>query len=175
MLDMYQRFVKGKPFPLPLPEEQPADSAAEAVPYAPPADAPTAVMVDVDGTVALMCGRSPYDETRVHEDRPNVPVIAAVRAMYAAGHAVIYCSGRTDACRDATEKWLTEHVGVPDTALHMRKAGDGRKDSIVKREIFDREIRHRWNVVGVFDDRAQVVKAWREIGLTVFAVADGDF
>ena len=27
-------------------------------------------MVDV-GTVALMAGRSPYDESRVHEDRPT--------------------------------------------------------------------------------------------------------
>jgi hypothetical protein len=49
------------------------------------------------------------DETRVHEDRANHAVIAAVRAMHAAGHAVVFCSGRSDACREATEKWLAEH------------------------------------------------------------------
>ena len=31
-----------------------------------------------------------------------------------------------------------------------------RKDAVVKREIFDREIRDRYRVVGVFDDRMQV-------------------
>ncbi|HEX5493755.1 MAG TPA: DUF6085 family protein [Mycobacteriales bacterium] len=32
-----------------------------------------------------------------------------------------------------------------------------------------------YDVTAVFDDRAQVVQAWRAIGLTVFAVADGQF
>ena len=30
-------------------------------------------------------------------------------------------------------------------------------------------------MVGVFDDRMQVVRMWRALGLTVFQVADGDF
>jgi len=90
-----------------------------------------------------------------------VAVITAVRAMHAAGHLVVFCSGRTDACRAETEKWLAEHVAVPYEALHMRAAGDMRKDSIVKMEIFDREIRDSYTVVAVFDDRAQVVAAWR--------------
>lgn len=83
-------------------------------------------------------------------------------------------SGRTDACRDATALWLAEHVGVP-FELFMRKAGDVRKDSVVKLELFDRHIRHRYRVLYVLDDRAQVVQAWRSIGLTVFQVAEGDF
>lgn len=174
MFDMYQRFVKGKTHPLSLPDE-PADVAGTAVPYVPLVGAPKAVMVDIDGTVALMCGRSPFDETRVHEDRPNLAVITAVRAMHAAQHAVIFCSGRTAACREATEKWLREHVAVPYEALHMRAVGDTRKDSIVKVEIFDREIRYHYDVTAIFDDRAQVVQAWRSLGLTVFQVAEGAF
>lgn len=172
--DMHQRFVHGRAHPLPLPEEA-ADAAGDVVPYVAPPGAPTAVMVDIDGTVALMAGRSPFDETRVHEDTANTAVITAVRAMHAAGHAVIFCSGRTAGCRTATEEWLAVHIGIPYEALHMRAEGDMRKDSIVKVEIFDREIRHKYNVIAVFDDRAQVVAAWRSLGLTVFAVADGDF
>ena len=45
----------------------------------------------------------------------------------------------------------------------------------MKAEIFEREIRHRWAVTGVFDDRAQVVRMWRALGLTVFQVAEGNF
>src|SRR5262249_27283634 len=106
---------------------------------------------------------------------PNVAVIEGVRAMHAAGHTVVFCSGRTDACRAATESWLEAHVGVPYAGLYMRAAGDQRKDSIVKLEIFDRHIRDAYDVVAVFDDRASVVAMWRSLGLTVFAVADGDF
>jgi hypothetical protein len=157
-----------------LPEE-PAEAVDEVALYVPQVGAATAVVVDIDGTAAIMCGRSPYDETRVHEDRPNRAVIAAVKAMYAAGHEVIFCSGRTEGCRDATEKWLREHTGIPYVGLYMRAVGDTRKDSIVKRELFDQHIRRLWDVVCVFDDRRQVVDAWRAMGLTVFQVAPGDF
>jgi predicted kinase len=171
--DMYQRYIAGRPYPLPLAAE-PADVVVTG-PYEAPADAPRAIMVDVDGTVALMADRSPYDETRVHLDQPNRPVIAAVQAMAAAGCLIVFCSGRTEAARAATEKWLREQVAVPYEALFLRRSGDVRKDSAVKLDIFDREIRHRFHIVAVFDDRDQVVRMWRELGLTVFQVAPGAF
>ncbi|GAA4248313.1 hypothetical protein GCM10022255_027810 [Dactylosporangium darangshiense] len=168
---MYQRYLAGRALPLPLPVIDERFGA----PYEPPLDAPRTVLVDIDGTVALFDGRSPYDMTRVGEDRPNAPVIAAVRAMHAAGHEVVFCSGRSDDCREATEAWLAEHVAVPYRALFMRVTGDQRRDSVVKAEIFEKEIRSRYHVIGVFDDRQQVVRMWRSLGLTVFQVAEGDF
>lgn len=171
--ELWGKFVaplKGRPMPLPDDPMLPA-----LVRYVPVDDAPRAVLVDIDGTAALMAGRSPYDETRVHEDLPNASVITAVRAMHAAGHAVVFCSGRTEACRAATEAWLDTHVGVPYAGLYMRAVGDQRKDSIVKRELFDTHIRKEWNVAFVLDDRRSVVAMWRALGLTAFAVAEGDF
>ncbi len=174
---MWQRYLAGRTLPLPVPEVTPARPGPAPAPdtYRPDGDLPEAVLVDIDGTVALMDGRSPYDMTRVSQDRPNRAVITAVRAMHAFGHHIVFCSGRTDDSRADTERWLATHVGVPYQALFMRKTGDTRKDSIVKAEIFDREIRHRWAVTGVFDDRAQVVRMWRALGLTVFQVAEGNF
>ena len=167
---MHLRYLAGHTLPLPVPVFDPAGAR-----YEPVLDAPPAVLVDIDGTVALINGRSPYDVTRVHEDLPNAPVIAAVQAMHAAGHRIVFCSGRTDDCRDATQEWLAAHVGVPYEGLFMRVTGDSRRDSVVKREIFDREIRTRYRIVGVFDDREQVVRMWRALGLTVFQVAEGNF
>jgi predicted kinase len=172
--DKHARYLAGRKHPLPWPDDQ-VSTDDGSVPYAPVTGTPKAVMVDIDGTTALQVGRSPYDESRVHEDRPNTAVITAVRAMHAAGHAVVFCSGRTEACREATEKWLAEHVAIPYEALYMRAAGDMRKDSVVKAELFDRHIRHMYDVVAVFDDRQQVVDAWRALGLTVFQVAPGNF
>jgi len=64
---------------------------------------------------------------------------------------------------------------VPYAALHMRVTGDQRRHAVVKAEIFEREIRDRYRIVGVFDDRDQVVRMWRRLGLTVFQVAEGNF
>jgi len=166
---MHARYLVGKRGQLDLPV------AAPAATYEPPADRPSAILVDLDGTVALMGDRSPYDVTRVHLDMPNDPVIAAVRAMHAAGHTIVYCSGRTDDSRSLTEAWLDKHIGIPYAALYMRTTGDQRKDSIVKRELFENHIRAYWRVIAVFDDRNQVVRMWRELGLTVFQVAEGNF
>lgn len=171
---MHSRFLAGRAFPLPLPEE-PAGAATDGVPYEPKPGTPPAVLVDIDGTVALKGARSPFDETRVHEDRPNIPVIEVVRQERAAGKRVIFMSGRTDACREATEEWLRVYVGVPWEALHMRPAGDMRKDSVVKRELFDRHVREHYDVRRVYDDRGQVVAMWRLLGLTCLAVAEGNF
>jgi predicted kinase len=169
---MHARYLAGRNLPLPVPF---VDPGGPGVVYRPDPELPEAVLVDIDGTVALMRGRSPYDWGRVGEDEPNPAVITAVRAMHAAGHAIVFCSGRDAVCRPETEAWLELFVGVPYEALFMRPEGDSRKDSIVKREIFDQQVRDRWRIVGVFDDRQQVVRMWRQLGLTVFQVAEGDF
>lgn len=175
---MRSRYLGGKPYPLPLPEELPEDTD-EVAPYVAREGTPLAVMIDVDGTIALMGTRSPFDETRVHEDAPNWPVIEAVSAMIDAGYYPLFCSGRTAVCRSATEEWIERYLPDLDATasygLYMRSEGDTRKDSIVKRELFDTHIRDRYNVRCVFDDRTQVVQAWRELGLPCFQVAPGDF
>jgi len=169
---MHERYLAGRRLPLPIPYVEPG---GPGLVYEPDLDLPPVVLVDIDGTVALMNGRGPYDWHRVGEDAPNHAVIAAVRAMHAAGHAIVFCSGRDAVCRAETQAWLDLYVDVPYEGLFMRPEGDSRKDAIVKREIFDLEIRDRWRVIGVFDDRQQVVRMWRALGLTVFQVAEGDF
>lgn len=150
-------------------------------PYTPPAGAPRAVIVDLDGTTALnTSGRGYYgpDLLRVGEDTPNRGIIEAVRAAHAYGETVIYLTSRDDEhdgqVRAATQAWIDQHIGVPGP-LHMRPAGDKRKDAHVKRDLFDRHVRDVFDVTRVYDDRRQVVEAWRAMGLTVCQVAEGDF
>ncbi|MFE9688178.1 AAA family ATPase [Micromonospora sp. NPDC005806] len=169
---LHERYLANRQLPLPVPTARTGGPARVAEGRTGP---PDIVLVDIDGTVALNVSRSPYDMTRVGEDAPNEAVIAAVRAMHAAGYGVVFCSGRDASARADTVAWLARHVQVPYLALHLRAIGDQRKDAVVKQEIYEREIRDRYRVVGVFDDRQQVVRMWRSLGLTVFQVADGDF
>jgi predicted kinase len=173
--DMHTRFLRGRRYPLPFPEPT-TPTALDVVPYVGNPGGQSTYLVDIDGTIALMGDRSPYDETRVGADRPNVDVIRVVRALHLAGYRIIFMSARTEGCYDATRAWLNRYVDITGVLI-MRAVGDTRKDAIVKLELFDRHIRNNLdvNVVGVFDDRKQVVDMWRALGLTVFAVAEGNF
>lgn len=135
-----------------------------------------AVIVDIDGTLALRTGdRSPYDWQRVGEDDPNPPVIELVQTIHAAGqHRIILMSGRDESCRLQTEMWLDAQK-VPFDELHMRPERNNEKDSVVKEDLYRRHVEGRYDVAFVVDDRNQVVAQWREMGLTCFQVAEGDF
>lgn len=171
--DTWARFIKGRTLPLPLPEDD--DDGEPLIPYEAKPGTPLAVMVDVDGTVALLNGRSPYEEAEVIHDLPNRPVIAVVRALHGAGHRIVIMSGRTAGCRAATVGWLNLHLGVPFDGPFMRAEGDIRKDAAVKAELFDQYVRDAYDIACVLDDRRQVVDMWRSLGLTVLQVAEGDF
>jgi predicted kinase len=158
-------------------------SADSAKPYTGTPGARKAVIVDIDGTLALnLGGRSPYDWQRVGEDSVNRPVADMVDMFQQAGYELILMSGRDEICREATEQWLFDNGILTDRLgwevfphLFMRAHEDNRKDSIVKLELFDLLVRDHFDVKYVIDDRNQVVAAWRSIGLTVLQVADGDF
>lgn len=144
--------------------------------YVPDETLPKAILVDVDGTVMFKHpGRGYFDWDKVIDDIPNVPVIDVVKAVADTGVLVVIMSGREAVCYEDTLTSLLI-AGVPVHELHMRAEGDGRKDNIVKRELFDSHIRDRFNVVGVFDDRQQVVDMYRnELKIPVYQVAFGDF
>lgn len=136
-----------------------------------------AIVVDLDGTVALRdpsVDRSPYDYSLVHTDLPNKEVISVLWSLWRDGHKIVFVSAREDVCFNSTYKWLSVNC-PPFVKLLMRKKGDNRPDDVVKREIYDKHIKFSYEVVGVFDDRNSVVRMWRELGLTCFQVADGDF
>lgn len=138
----------------------------------------SAWIVDIDGTLALGCfgepgRRGPYDWNRVGEDDPNLPVIFLSNAL-AAFLDIVLVSGRDECCRGETEDWLARHH-VSWSALHMRPNQDYRPDGEVKSEIYHRDIVPNWDVLGVLDDRDQVVEMWRGLGLLCCQVAPGAF
>jgi hypothetical protein len=148
-------------------------SSIEPELYVPPEYGVVSIVVDVDGTLALVNGRGHYDYDKVSTDLPNEPVVRLVQ-MLATSHKVVYVSGRPDSCYVDTYNWISEHVGVAGPLL-MRADGDERSDAVVKREIFDTSIRNYYRVRYVLDDRNRVVRMWRSLGLPVLQVADGPF
>lgn len=136
---------------------------------------PKAIICDLDGTLALMDDRNPFDASHADEDRLNESVANTLRLFSKNGYQILLVSGREDRFKDPTIKFLENHDITYDRLL-MRKSKDFRKDSIVKREIYEDTIKGKYYVEFVLDDRDQVVDMWRqELGLSCFQVNYGDF
>lgn len=166
----YERFKHTKnhtlPEPPPLPE-----------PYSGTPGKPKALLVDIDGTLAHANGkRGPFDWANVGLDDPDEAVMDVVRTMGVghdgANHKIIVMSGRDEVCRPQTEYWLECHMFYEK--LFMRPEKDMRPDNIVKAELFDKHIRDNYDVRFVIDDRASVVRMWKQMGLKVFNVSGLD-
>lgn len=134
----------------------------------------TAVIIDIDGTVAHRTNRGPFDYHMVSYDEPDSVVIEVAASLWRAGHKLIFVSARDDSCFNDTYRWLVQYC-PPFVKLHMRATGDFRTDAEVKRDIYDFLIKDEYDVLCVLDDRNSVVDMWREIGLTCLQVAPGDF
>jgi len=132
---------------------------------------PKAIIVDIDGTLAKMEGRSPFDWKRVKEDKCNGVVKGLVNAY---PNTVFIFSGRDSVCKQETIEWLDEN-NIKYDGLFMREEGNNEKDSIIKRRLFEDNIRGKYYIEYVLDDRKQVVQMWRDIGLICLQVAEGDF
>ncbi|MEV6330080.1 AAA family ATPase [Streptomyces sp. NPDC051909] len=144
-------------------------------PYIPDPALPTAVLCDIDGTLALRGDRGPYDFTRCDLDLLNPPVRDALRAFRAAHRdRIVLLSGRSEDHREITEAWLARHE-VPYDELWMRGSDDGRSDDLVKAELFDTHVRPRYAVRVSLDDRDRVVAVWRRMGLPTWQVNYGNF
>ena len=150
---------------------------------------PKAIIVDIDGTLALRNDRSPFDYTKVGEDSPEFRMCNLIKALIESEelYTVFFLTGREDIdnCRELTAEWLANNVYpglsmnglVPEEnwELIMRPEGDHRSDEIVKKELWERWIKPWYDVVAVFDDRDRVVKMWREEGLLCLQPYYGDF
>ena len=137
-----------------------------------------AIICDLDGTLAFPTDRSFYEEEKCKNDILNFPV-ANVLSMYKdTGYTIIFTSGRQEKGREATINWLSTHlvnmfIGHKHK-LYMRRDGDMRDDTVVKKEIYDSYIKDNYHVEAVFDDRVKVVRMWESLGLFVFNCNQGN-
>lgn len=138
-----------------------------------------AIIVDLDGTLCNKDWRQHlYDKTprnwghinaAAEFDQPNDWCLEIVRLFAMQNYKIIFLTGRaaTKDSKVVTEKWLMMHVGPGiDYGLLMRPARDHRDDTIVKTEIYCKEIAPMYDVLFAIDDRQSVVQMWRDIGVT---------
>ena len=150
------------------------------------------VIFDLDGTLALIDSRREisigddgkmdwdtfFNPKMISLDDPNIPVIKMTQMFKSQGFKVLIFSGRSGRTMTATMHWLMKHDVAFDKLLMrpLDKKSHFMKDSDLKQMwLDDSDIVDKDDIFAVFDDRNQVVDMWRDNGLTVFQVADGDF
>jgi len=132
-----------------------------------------------------------FDPDNIKLDEPNDPVIKMAQVFKLQGFKIVIFSGRNDRSFGTTKEWLIKH-NVPFDLLVMRPDKFQDKswpialgnpatpdmrfmpDEILKKHMLD-EFVDVDDVLMCVDDRQKVVDMWRDIGLTCFQVAPGDF
>ena len=142
------------------------------------------VIFDVDGTLMDITHRRHFVTQRPKDfvsfraattnDTPKKDIFAIALAMKAAGHRIIISSGRNMSQRATTLQQLMSQ-GLAIDAIYMRSDTDYRQDYVVKQGMLDKMRKDGFNPTMAVDDRQQVVDMWRDNGLTVLQVDDGDF
>lgn len=136
-----------------------------------------AYIIDTDGTTADLTHRlhlvqgGSRDWNKFFDlmylDEPIQPVIDLINQA-AKNVKILMVSGRPDSHRQMTMDWYSRY-GIHWDQLYMRKAGDYRKDSIIKLEILDQIISEGYDVQLAIDDRKSVIDAWRSRGILTLA------
>jgi hypothetical protein len=112
----------------------------------------------------------PWIEASI-DDVPIEPLCEVAQCMIDGQHRVEFWTGRGEGMREVTQRWLDKH-GL-EGELRMRPLADPTTpDHIVKlKYICDAGEKPDL----IFEDRASVVKMWRECGILCAQVAPGDF
>jgi len=146
--------------------------APQQVEYDP--NLPNCIIVDIDGTLAHMVDRNPYDWHKVQSDVVDAGVAHLVDAVGMMKYAKVFIfSGRSNGCRPETTEWL-ERNDIEYDLLAMRpeeRISDD--DREIKADMLKEHVIGQYNVLFVVDDRPKVCRMWRdEFGLRVLQVGD---
>lgn len=131
---------------------------------------PKTVVCDIDGTLAHMKNRGPYEWNKVGEDTVDENVLSLL-LLLSKNYKIVFLSGRDGCCYTETDQWIKKHFPM-QYELFMRTEGDSRRDDIVKEELFWNRVADNYDVKFVFDDRPQMCRKWRAMNIKTFQVAD---
>lgn len=111
---------------------------------------------------------SEFNRAAIFDD-PIQSTIEVMNSLFAAGYHVIILTGRSDEVRHESKLWLKRYGSRYDYLI-MRPHTDNRKDTVMKEEAV-RAIGIE-NILAAWDDSVNIIKKFRELGITTYAVVD---
>ena len=129
-------------------------------------DLPIACVFDIDGTLAKRRGRAIFDFDKSIDDDICLRV-KHILDLVSKDKKIIIVTGREEMWRDVTVRWFNKH-NIHFDALFMRRNADNRPSEIIKEEIWANNIRNKYSIFFVVDDRKNDVLMYRSRGMYVF-------
>lgn len=146
------------------------------------------VIMDIDGTLANAEHRLHLLPKGAHSgpdaswdkffaaarfDKPNHEIVT-LNNQLARDFPVMICTGRPEKDRRMTIEWLKTH-NIKFNTLMMRRDGDHRDDTIVKKEMLDAIRLFDYDPMFAVEDRKRVAQMWRDNGVRCLHVCEGDY
>jgi hypothetical protein len=135
---------------------------------------PRAVIFDVDSTLSSAKYRSYLldqpvkDWSRFHGsmvlDAPIPHTVNRLRRLHDQGNKIIVLTMRPERYRAVTERWLDNH-DIPYDEAWFRPAGNYTPGVSMKRQIYEQNIKDRFEVIDAYDDRKDMTDMWQAAGI----------
>jgi hypothetical protein len=147
-----------------------------------------AIVVDVDGTVALStCSPEIADQQYINyrkwwissdtpkaiNDTKNLPVIENLLSVVDESITIIWLTGREQRSEEITKDWIKSNIPenlLDSSVLFMRPENDSRPDSVVKRDIIINRILPDFDIIYAIDDSIQNFMMWDSLKIPCFLV-----
>lgn len=137
-------------------------------PVASPVAKQKAIVMDLDGTLALHTDRDWWEYDKCGSDAVCDVIGEVYRAYEARGDvAIIVMTGRPETYFNETALWLQNH-GFRYHRLFMRAADDRSSNVYYKSHVLNTQIMPNFDVIAAFEDNPPVVEMMVGLGVTVF-------
>jgi hypothetical protein len=79
---------------------------------------------------------------------------------------------RPERTREVTMQWFVDNGLLAPRAMHMREDLDVRPHHLIKLDMYRKHYDGKEEVLVLFEDNADTIKAFRDIGITVYQVCE---
>lgn len=145
---------------------------------------PSTIIVDIDGTLSDPKDRLKYITGKNKDwdsfyaecfnDKVIEPTAELVRRLYKLGFHIVILTGRPRRCAPDTQNWLKIN-NIKFDSIYFRRDLDHSPDVDYKKDILVNRFKCLDDIWFCLEDRARVCDMMRELGLTVYQVAKGDY
>ena len=128
-----------------------------------------AIIVDLDGTLCHINGRSHFDSYKYDTDVKDLAIAKLIEAFDALGYNILIVTGREGSplAISQTKKWLQDN-GIKYDLIMFRPEGSNHiKDYEIKKNIYEQYIKDKYQIVFALEDRPRNIRMWRSLGIKV--------
>jgi len=140
------------------------------------------ICIDLDGTLTnfdhrkelYLNGEIEKFYSLLHKDRVNNWCKTLVDAMFYKNIYIFIVTARPEKYRRETTDWLLRH-NIRYHELLMSPGIEEQDNAQAKKYIYEKQIKDKYQVLFVVDDRQDVVKMWRKLGIVCLQCDEGSY